>query len=110
MLLLDQLQGLTGKLLSLQQGCELQVGAAPLMGCMFVVGATADHHLPERRVRAGGQLTENEVEGDQPHRKRGHGALRVLPDPPSQQRGHRDGQQVTCCWGYGPGVQRPLVQ
>lgn len=84
---------------SLQEGCEPQVGAAPLTGCVFVVGATADHHLPERRVRAGGQLAENEVEGDQPHGKRGHGALRVLPDPPSQQRGHRDGQQVTCCRG-----------
>uniref|UniRef100_A0A8C2SV25 Calponin-homology (CH) domain-containing protein n=1 Tax=Coturnix japonica TaxID=93934 RepID=A0A8C2SV25_COTJA len=32
--------------LSLQEGCEPQVGAAPLMGCVFV-GAAADHHLPE---------------------------------------------------------------
>lgn len=47
-LLLDQPQRLMGKLLSLQEGCEPRVGAAPLMGCVFVVGATADHHLPER--------------------------------------------------------------
>lgn len=59
------------------------------------VGAAADHHLQERRVRAGRQLPENQVEGDQPHGERGHGALGVLLDPPSQQRGHRGGQQVT---------------
>lgn len=60
-------------------------------------------------MRAGGQLAENQVEGDQPHGERGHGALCVLPDPPSQQRGHRDGQQVTCCWGDPRGAETPCA-
>lgn len=53
-----------------------------------------DHHKPRRGVCPGGQLSEDQVEGDQPHRERGHGPLGVFHRPPSQPggRGHR--QQV----------------
>lgn len=46
-------------------------------------------------MRAGGQLSEDQVEGDQYDRERGHGPLGVFHRPTSEPGGHGHSQQVT---------------
>ena len=55
---------------------------------------SVDHHIPWGGVCVGGQLPEDQMEGDQPQWERSHGPLGVFHRPPSQPGGHRHRLQV----------------